>query len=65
METTKTLTRLSRDTESREANTRPKVWKPADLLPEPTRQEGWEYKWIRKAIMGIADPTNMSKSVRN
>ena len=64
METTKTLTRLSRDTESREANTRPKVWKPADLLPEPTRQEGWEYKWIRKAIMGIADPTNMSKSLR-
>ena len=29
-----------------------------------TRQEGWEYKWIRKAIMGIADPTNMSKSLR-
>jgi hypothetical protein len=64
MDTTKNLSRLSRDTQTREANTRPKVWKPADLLPEPTRQEGWEYKWIRKSIMGVSDPTNMSKSLR-
>ena len=64
METTKNLSRLSRDTETREAASRPKAWKPADLLPEPHRVEGWEYKWIRKSIMGVGDPTNMSKSLR-
>lgn len=61
METTK---RLSRSAEERGASTRQKQWKPADVLPEPTREEGWEYKWIRKSIMGVADPTNMSKSLR-
>lgn len=61
METTK---RLSRAAESRDETTRQKQWKPASLLPEPNRQEGWEYKWIRKAILGISDPTNMSKSFR-
>lgn len=61
METTK---RLSRDLDSRELTARPKSWKPADLLPDPHRQEGWEYKWIRKSIMGVQDPMNMSRSLR-
>lgn len=61
METTK---RLSRNTETRDSGTRQKQWKPADLLPEPTREEGWEYKWIRKSILGVSDPTNMSRSLR-
>lgn len=61
METTK---RLSRDANSRDENTRQKQWKPASLLPDPARQEGWEYKWIRKSMMGVSDPTNMSKSLR-
>jgi hypothetical protein len=56
METTK---RLSRD-----MGTRKDTWKPASLLPEPARQEGWEYKWIRKSVLGVADPTNMSRSLR-
>jgi len=58
METTKNLSRISRDSTAR------RQWKPAELLPEPTRQAGWEYKWIRKSIMGVADPMNMSKSLR-
>jgi len=61
METTK---RLSRNLEDRTNSTRERQWKPADLLPEPTREDGWEYKWIRKSIMGVADPTNMSRSLR-
>lgn len=56
--------RLSRTTETRDTGMRKQSWKPADLLPEPARQEGWEYKWIRKSIMGVSDPTNMSKSMR-
>lgn len=61
METTK---RLSRDLDTRDTAARTRTWKPADLLPEPTRQAGWEYKWIRKSILGTGDPTNMSKSLR-
>ena len=61
METTK---RLSRDSTARDETTRQKQWKPAALLPEPHRQEGWEYKWIRKATLGVSDPTNMSRSFR-
>jgi hypothetical protein len=61
METTK---RLSRNLEARDNSTRQRQWKPADLLPEPARQEGWEYKWIRKSILGVSDPTNMSRSLR-
>jgi len=64
METTKTLSRLSRDADERKTSARPGTWKPADLLPEPNREPGWEYKWIRKSILGQADPTNMSKSLR-
>jgi len=55
---------LSRETQKRDTAIRPTTWKPADLLPDPDRQEGWEYKWIRKSVLGIADPTNMSKSFR-
>jgi len=61
METTK---RLSRNLETRDNGTRQRQWKPADLLPDPARQEGWEYKWIRKSIHGVSDPTNMSRSMR-
>jgi hypothetical protein len=64
METTKALSRLSRGSQDRESTARPMMWKPAALLPDPDRQEGWEYKWIRKSIMGVSDPTNMSRSLR-
>jgi hypothetical protein len=60
METTK---RLSRGEETRDSETR-RSWKPADLLPEPARAPGWEYKWIRKSMMGVSDPTNVSRSMR-
>jgi len=56
--------RLSRTTETREAAARPQMWKPADLLPEPHYVEGIEHKWIRRSVLGIADPTNMSRSMR-
>lgn len=61
METTK---RITRNAETRDEGTRQKQWKPAALLPDPARQEGWEYKWIRKSTLGVSDPTNMSKSLR-
>lgn len=56
--------RTPREVQTRKAEERPMQWKPADLLPEPTRQDGWEYKWIRKSMAGVSDPTNMSRSMR-
>lgn len=53
-----------RDLQTREASSRTKLWQPADLLPTPTPQEGYEFRWVRKAMMGQADPTNMSRSFR-
>lgn len=54
----------SRSTDTREKTERPKQWAPANLLPEPTPQEGVEFRWIRKAIIGTSDPTNMSRRLR-
>jgi hypothetical protein len=56
--------KLPRDAATRDQTVRMKQWKPADLLPEPTRTAGWEYRWVRKSIMGNEDPTNMSRSLR-
>lgn len=56
--------RSPRNVATRENSSRPMAWKPADLLPEPVREGGWEYKWIRKSMIGVADPTNMSRSMR-
>lgn len=57
-------TRTPRDLQTRESDSRKKLWQPADLLPAPTPQEGYTFRWIRKAIMGDSDPTNTSRSFR-
>ena len=42
-----TAKRNNRDTEVREMAERPKQWRPPELLPEPDKEEGYEYRWIR------------------
>ena len=54
----------SRDLQTRDTTSRKKMWQPADLLPAPTPQEGYTFYWVRKSMMGQADPTNMSRSLR-
>ena len=55
---------VSRSQETRETTARKKQWAPASLLPEPTPQEGVSFRWIRKSMLGKADPTNFSRKVR-
>ena len=43
---------------------RPKQWRPAELLPEPDKQEGYVYRWIRVSSMNAADPRNLSKALQ-
>jgi len=56
--------RENREMQTRETTSRKKLWQPADLLPTPTPQEGYEFRWIRKSMMGQSDPTNTSRSFR-
>lgn len=58
------MSRTPRDLQTRDTDSRKKLWQPADLLPAPTPQEGYEFRWIRKSMMGQADPTNTSRSFR-
>jgi hypothetical protein len=56
--------RLSRELETRATQQRPKQWAPAELLPEPDKQAGFAYRWIRVSTNGQADPRNLSAKLR-
>ena len=43
---------------------RPKQWAPAELLPEPDKQPGYSYRWIRTSTLNNADPRNLSAKLR-
>ena len=56
--------RLTRELESRALTERPKQWMPPELLPEPDKQAGYEYRWIRVSMLGKQDGRNVSTKIR-
>jgi hypothetical protein len=56
--------KLTRELETRETQLRPKQWAPAELLPEPDKQPGFSYRWIRVSTLNNADPRNLSAKLR-
>ena len=56
--------RLKREMENREITERPKQWMPPELLPEPDKQAGYAYRWIRVSMLNNADPRNISAKFR-
>ena len=56
--------RLERELESRSLQERPKQWQQPELLPEPDRQPGYAYRWIRVSTLNNADPRNISAKLR-
>jgi len=56
--------RLARELENREASKRKMTWRPASILPDPNPVPGWKFKYIRTAVMGQNDPTNVSTMFR-
>ena len=56
--------RLARELENRSNVERPKAWMPASALPEPDKQPGYAYRWIRVASMGQSDAKNVSAKTR-
>lgn len=56
--------RVSREIETRAVLERPKQWMQPELLPEPDKQPGYSYRWIRVATLNDADPRNLSAKLR-
>lgn len=56
--------RTSRELESRSKTERPKTWQPASTLPEPDRQPGYAYRWVRVSMVGHNDAQNVSSKFR-
>ena len=56
--------RTPRNLETRAVLERPKQWAPPELLPEPDRQPGFAYRWIRVSTLNNADPRNLSAKLR-
>lgn len=56
--------RTPRNFETRTMSERPKQWTPPELLPEPDKQPGFAYRWIRVSTLNVADPRNASLKFR-
>jgi len=56
--------RASREVATRETFERPKQWMPPELLPEPDKQAGYAYRWIRVSMLNQPDPRNLSSKMR-
>jgi hypothetical protein len=56
--------RIARELEDRTSAKRPESWAPASGLPEPDRQPGYAYRWVRTASMEQSDAKNVSAKFR-
>ena len=56
--------RTPREISTRQQTERPKQWSAPELLPEPDKQEGYAYRWIRVSTLNNADPRNLSAKLR-
>lgn len=57
-------TRIKRDVETRATYERPQQWMQPELLPEPDKEAGFAYRWVRVASLNQADPRNLSAKLR-
>ena len=56
--------RLTRELSSRSVQERPTQWSQPEMLPEPDKQPGYSYRWIRVSTLNQADPRNLSAKLR-
>ena len=56
--------RITRELETRTQVERPKSWQPASALPEPDKEPGYAYRWVRVSSLGQPDPRNVSSKLR-
>ena len=60
----KATERKPREIETRAVSERERAWEPPQVLPDPTPQDGYVFRWIRTSLMGAADNVNTSKRFR-
>ena len=56
--------RINREQDTRVKAERPKQWMPPQLLPDPTPEPGYGFRWIRVSTLGTDDPMNISAKLR-
>jgi len=56
--------RTNREAETRTEEVRAASWSPPAILPDPDPREGFEHRWVRTALTGTPDPTNVSQRLR-
>jgi hypothetical protein len=56
--------RLSREMQNRETQVRPRVWQAAETLPEPDKEPGYAYRWIRVSTLNETDQRNITGKFR-
>jgi len=56
--------RLARELDDRKVTLRQQAWRPPETLPSPDARPGWVHRYIRTAMLGTADPSNISSKLR-
>ena len=56
--------RAPRTLETREQSSRRRSWVEPTMLPDPTPQDGYVFKWVRTATRNVEDKTNYQKRIR-
>lgn len=56
--------REKRELDTRAAFARPTKWMPPQLLPDPTPEDGYAFRWIRVSTLNAADALNISSKLR-
>ena len=56
--------KTTRELETRAVSQRQSSWQQPELLPEPDKEAGFAYRWIRVATLNNADPRNLSAKLR-
>jgi len=56
--------RIDREQSTREKDVRKKGWQRPEVLPSPTPEDGYAFKWVRVSTQGHVDATNVSSKLR-
>ena len=59
-----TKSRVPRDLTKRDSTERMKKWMPPQLLPDPSPEPGFSFRWIRTSTLNVVDPMNVSSKMR-
>lgn len=59
-----TKSRVPRDLTKRETGERMKKWMRPQLLPDPSPEPGFSFRWIRTSTLNVDDPMNVSSKMR-